>query len=204
MYDTFKAFQEAYLADHLRERLRYIEEQIRSLRQSELTEAEQKFSKETIAVPVLKFDNAYITHYEKDIPAEEHPQSFFFDRGESYPRQVVVYHVPMEGDTDMLKFAPSTNLLWTYDLEVKRQGEKDEVSFEIIVFTEDPEKFNQQYEQIKNNLTKQLENVSRDVNSYNDSLPTQVTDLISKRRSVLGKQDGFLSSLGVPVKDSQK
>lgn len=64
-------------------------------------------------------DKIYASDREELIPAERF-DSFRFnvERGGKYRKQVVTYHIPFSGDQNLLRFAPSTRILWTQEVNV--------------------------------------------------------------------------------------
>lgn len=48
-------------------------------------------------------DGLTVSTHEEMIPAEMHPRDYFMDRGGSYPRDVLVFHLPFSGDPQLLK-----------------------------------------------------------------------------------------------------
>ncbi len=198
----FDAFHVGVLDDNLRGLIDQAKQSIKEMPLDRLASAKDLVQRYSIAPPELHFDKVYVTSYEKEVSAEDHPSSFFIRHGESYKRQVVVYHVPVSGDTDFLRYAPNPNLMWTHELQTGRGSEGVEVYFEIIVFGDDGERVKRSYEEIKTNLTKQLTNVTNQIKAYNESLPHQIEEFVNQRKQELTKQSSILDQLGVPVKKS--
>ena len=77
----------------------------------------------------LRFDDAYISTHERMIPAEDHPHHrFFFGAGQSNSRQVIRYHLPFDGDPNLLRCIPNPRMMWSIDVDVSG----NEVTFEIV------------------------------------------------------------------------
>lgn len=148
---------------------------------------------------VFLWDDLRVSDREVNIPAEQFPSLFNVYAGESYPKQVITYHIPFTGETDLLKMTPSTRLLWSTDVSVAGGS----VSFDIINFRDDPEQIRREADGIMAKIREQGEHVTHDVEQFNASLPAAVQAAVQARKQSLLKQSGVLEDLGVPVKRSQ-
>jgi hypoxanthine-guanine phosphoribosyltransferase len=61
----------------------------------------QKYSFERINI---EFDKMTVSSYEKDIPSEYFPTSFYVIEGKSYKKDVIIYHIPFYGNSDLLRY----------------------------------------------------------------------------------------------------
>lgn len=148
----------------------------------------------------IKYDEAYISTYEKMIPSERHPRSrFFLERGSSFPRQVIRYHVPFEGDAELLRCVPNPRVLWSEEFALGR----GEFTFEIVNWGGNPEEVKRDAEHIFSNIRHQYENLAKQVNAFNSSAQTQILQLLAARRSKLKKDSDFISALGLPTKEAK-
>lgn len=149
----------------------------------------------------IKFDEAYISTYEKLIPSEHHPRSrFFLESGRSYPRQIIRYHVPFQGEADLLRCVPNPRILWTEEIELG-QGE---FTFDIVNWGGKPEEVKRDAEQIFSSIRQQYEHLAKQVESFNSSAQTQILQLLAGRRAKLKKESEFVSALGLPTKELKK
>lgn len=149
----------------------------------------------------IKFDEAYISTYEKMIPSERHPRSLFFlEEGRSYPRQVIRYHVPFEGEADLLRCEPNPRLLWSEEVELG-QGE---FTFDIVNWGGKPEEVTRDAEHIFSNIRQQHEHLEKQVDAFNSTAQTQILQLLAARRSKLKKDSDFVSALGLPTKETKR
>lgn len=102
-----------------------------------------------------------------------------FYRGKSYPRPVLTYHVPFSGDMQLLRNAPSARIAWSMNMNVIGNA----LTFEIVVFTEDPVPVKQEGEQVLNNLEQQLGYLASDSTNFNESLESKIRSLVEGRKA---------------------
>jgi len=145
---------------------------------------------------VLDIDGLHVTEAEREIPADKHPSSFAFMERESFPRQVVTYHVPFLGNADLLRCRASTFLMWSMEVEIRGGC----ISFEIINFRNDAAEVKRQADHILGNLKTQVGHLADDVAVYNRGLADQVRSVFLGRKKTLLERGDFLAALGVPVK----
>jgi hypothetical protein len=70
--------------------------------------AGQKVEQYKIAPFVIHPDQVTVSQSEVNIPAKYFPSGFWVDSGKSYPKPVLTFHVPFEGNPQWLKCKPST------------------------------------------------------------------------------------------------
>lgn len=149
----------------------------------------------------LRFDDAYISAHEKMIPAEHHPSHrFAVHAGKSYPRQIIRYHLPFDGDPGLLRCVPNPGIMWSIDVDVTG----DEISFNIVNWYDNPDDVKREAEQIFDTFRKQCNHLTKQVELFNTSAQTEIVRMLSGRREKLKKSRDFVSTLGLPVKQSQK
>lgn len=113
--------------------------------------------------------------------------------------QIITYHVPYIGNEKLLGYKPSSAWLsWTIDIEVNKIDKQ--ISFNIINRNNNPEAIKTEFNRVKEALTKQLEYLLQEINSYNNNLERIITTTIKERKSELLEQSNMLASLGVPIK----
>ena len=198
-----RIFAEIEADQVFRSQLQRVKAQIESFDEAFLSKAED----ETHSLQILKqvridplhfsFEDAYISTYERMIPAEHHPSHRFFVRaGESYLRQIIKYHLPFEGDYNLLKFIPNPRIMWT--IEVEQNG--NEISFDIVNWGNDPEEVKREADNIFKTIREQNENLTKQVVSFNATAQDQIVNMLKSRREKLRKNNDFVSALGLPVK----
>jgi hypothetical protein len=155
-------------------------------------------NKFTIMKPELYFEGTCISDYEKPIPAEYFPPGYIVYSGKSYPKQVIVYHIPISGNIEVLKFRPNT---FSHNL-LKVFIEERCLCFEIINFNNNPEDIKTKAQSSINFIKNMLDNLIRDIDSYNSSLQISIDNLFFGRKQNILNKNNFLSSLEVPIKVS--
>jgi hypothetical protein len=148
----------------------------------------------------IHFDDMYVATREEQIPAERFPNtSFFIERGQSYTKQVIRYHIPYEGAEDLLYCKPNPSILSTYPVEL----ESGCICFDVIDFYGEPERIKSEAEYALKIIRGQNDNVMMNVEAYNQQPPGLTRQEIAKRKEQLGKQIDVATSLGVPVRKSE-
>ena len=62
-----------------------------------------------VEYPLLDYANYTLSSYEGDIPGSRFPPEFaIFDRNKTLKRDIIVFHVPYEGDISYLNYSPSS------------------------------------------------------------------------------------------------
>ena len=147
----------------------------------------------------IHFDKTSVKPREEMIAAERFPSSsFFVQSGEKYPKQVFRYYIPYEGTEELLKCIPNPYMMWTNEVEL----EDGNICFDIIDFYGDAERVKGEAEHIMKPMERQLENVTKQVNAYNEEVTNFIKEVITKRKAELQSQIGVASSLGVPIRKS--
>lgn len=144
-------------------------------------------------------DKIYASDREEFIPAERF-DSFRFnvERGGKYRKQVVTYHIPFSGDQNLLRFTPSTRILWTQDVNVSN----GEILYDLINWSDDAVNITRDAETFLTSLQTQAGHVATEVNAFNARLETEVAQIIKNRKDELLKKSNLLASLGIPIKRS--
>lgn len=143
-------------------------------------------------------DQIYASSSEQMIPAEYFPKSFHVYSGKSYKKDVIKFHIPFSGNSDLLRCIPSTRSLWSMNVEITN----NEFTFEIINFTDNAESIGRDKDSNMRSIMQQLKNVSSEVECYNTGLQSQIKQAFdARKRKVLAKHS-VLASLGVPIKKS--
>jgi len=149
----------------------------------------------------IHFDDMYVTTREEQIPAERFPKfDFNVLDGNSYPKQVIRYHIPYEGTENLLHCKPNPSILNSHPVVL----EGGCICFDTIDFYGDPERIKRDAEYVLNIIRRQGENVAKNVEDYNQQLPGRVKKVIIERKEQLKKQIDVATSLGVPVKRSEQ
>ena len=166
--------------------------------QEYLNYLESSYSVDTL---IIHFDQVSVTSREELIAAEHFPNSFDFvvERGMSYLKQVITYHLPFSGNPELLRCIPSTRILWTCEVYIEDRC----ICFDIIDFHGDGERVKQEANRILSSIKTQVGHLVTAVENYNKGLHAQANDMLNTRRKQLTDQNKVLTSLGVPIRKSE-
>lgn len=143
-------------------------------------------------------DDLSVSTHEEMIPAEMHPRDYFMDRGGSYPRDVLVFHLPFSGDPQLLKVRASTYSMSAPFINV----EQGCITFRMINFNLDAQRIKQESENTIRSIETQNGYLTRDIESFNSSLRQHAERIFDARKDQLLKKNNLIASLGVPIKES--
>lgn len=144
-------------------------------------------------------DGLSVSTHEEMVPAEMHPRDYFMDRGGSYPRDVLVFHLPFTGDAQLLKVRASTYSMSAAFINV----EQGCITFRMINFNLDAQRIKQESENTIRSIETQNGYLTRDIESFNSSLRQHAEKIFDARKEKLLKKNNLIASLGVPIKESR-
>ena len=148
----------------------------------------------------FRFDDAHISTYERMIPSEHHPgHRFVLEPGRSFSRQIIKYHLPFDGDSDLLRCIPNPPIMWSVEVDVRGH----EISFDIANWGGEPDEVKREAEQIFESIRQQHEHLAKQVEAFNTSAQSQILQLLAGRRTKLKKDSDFVAALGLPMKESK-
>jgi len=197
-----KIFGESQLFDATESQLAQMRKEVESESQNRLlnmNEAEYVaflFGKFHIEPLEIGIDDAYVTHREQEVPTRRSRSDG--DDGASTRRQVITYHVSFTGDPDLFKFAPSSRIIWTTEIEI----DGDSISFEIVNWEGDVARIKHEAHDTLDSIRKQNESVEKEVRQFNENLRKKIEEVVASRKQQCLKQHDVLKGLGVPVKKS--
>lgn len=192
----FRIFTQYDLEANLRQFLANLEKEIESdrdvLTADEGEYIRKKIEGARIGTLVLHADKITVSQKECDIPADYFPGNFSVDRGTSYPKPVLTFHLPFDGDEQWLKCRPSSFVMWSEEVAVS----EGEIHFEIINFSNDADKVKKERDDFIRNLEQQAANVNQNLAAYNAKLEAAVKEGVKKAKNKFKVQDDFMSKLG--------
>ncbi|GAB4192901.1 MAG: hypothetical protein OHK0022_07370 [Roseiflexaceae bacterium] len=197
-----KIFAEAELRQFLSGRLQQMsrevhgEEKNRLLNMNEIEYINYLTQKYSIEPIEFDWESVFVSDREEMIRAEHFPGTFNVYTGKSYPKQVITYHVPFKGLAELVKFSPSTRLLWSAEVTLR----KNVVSFDIINWRDNADEIRREAEAQISNIRTQAGHSQNEVVAYNNGLEAQATQIVQARKEQLLKQSNLMASLGVPFK----
>lgn len=194
----FKAFNKYDLSATLEAQLKRLREEVQSyIKSGDTQEIPALVGKYKITPLIFDTQNLTVTVTTARIPAEYFPNSFFVEAGKSYPKEVLIFHLPITGDQNLLHTVPSVRILWTEEIVL----ENNEVVFELIKFTDDVDKTRQEKDRVIDFLVQQSGNVNKQVEQYNGTINQVIIETEAQTHTQLSKQEEFLAQLGTPLKD---
>lgn len=147
----------------------------------------------------IQFDNPYAEQKEEMVSAEKFPVDFFVVNGKKYPRMVIYFHIPLEGNVELLKYTPSHRILWTDQMKLS----DNELIFKRIQFRDNTEELNKDFEGTTNRLRTMQDNVNNDIQIFNTSLKEKIHESFITRKQELLSRRNLLSGLKVPIKKAE-
>ena len=201
-FGSIRIFAEKELRDYLEARKNNVISSIESENDDYLLNVNEedymafKVSEAQIEPLEIYDDKIYASSSEQMIPAEYFPSSFWVDRGKSYKKDVIKFHIPFSGNRDLLSCMPSSRILWSIDVEIK----DSEFCFEIINFSDDAESIVREKDSTMRSIMQQYANVATEVERYNSGIETQIRSAFESRKKRILVKSGVLASLGVPIK----
>lgn len=156
----------------------------------------EKIEKHKILPLEFEQDKLTVSMAERMIPASFFPQGFFVRSGESYPKQVISFHLSFKGDQMLLRCVPSSRILWTEEVLL---GD-EEIVFDIVKFSDSADDIKREKDQIIEKLIQQASNVNNQVVQHNSDLESVIKNTITSVGIKISKDSEFLGDLGVPLK----
>jgi hypothetical protein len=206
--NTGRLFSGTSSSDFFNNKRQSITNEINSKSQNELLNisveqyAEYLNSTHTIEYPLLDDTNYTISSYEGDIPASRFPAEFaIFDRNKTIKRDIIVFHVPYEGDISYLEYRPSTFFLSGIPAATIRHNE---FLFEYINFYNDADRIKREFDNDIRSFKNSYDTLKADFEAYNNGLKSFILREINQRRESLLAKNNFLSSFNVPLKSNDK
>lgn len=145
-------------------------------------------------------DRLSVSSHEEQVPAEMNPNDYFMDRGSSYARDVIQFHLPFSGDQQLLKVKASTYSMSPPLITL----ENNFICFKIINFNLTPERIRQESDNIINDIISQNAHLESDLNNFNNSIESIAKQAFDARKQQLLQKNDLISALGVPVRQAGK
>jgi hypothetical protein len=167
-----EAFAEGDFDEYLGERLRSLQNEVHSQPEDYILNVnideyvEHLRSRYCLDVPEVRADDKFVEPREELIPAEAFPPGFFVRPGRAYPKPVLRYHVPVSGDIGLLRYTPNPRVLWAWTFGV----EGNALTFDVIVWSDDPAQAKGQAEGIIRPLKEQTDHLVAQARGFNGLL----------------------------------
>ena len=202
-----KIFAEQNLGAVLEGRVQQMRAEVRSadrnylLNTNETQYIEYVVNRYQIEPLAINFDSVSASTREEMIQAHRFPHHFVIrNRGGSYPKQVITYHVPFSGNADLLRYTPSRRILWSTEVRLDQGA----ICFDVVNWQDDTDEIKREADGILNNIRQQAGNVTTEITGFNDSLAGEAPRVVQARKAELLKQANLLGALGVPIKKAEQ
>lgn len=126
------------------------------------------------------------------VPREAVVQTY----GSPIKRQIIRFHIPFSGDKDLLRFTPSTRIMWTEDLPV----DNGEILLDCVNHNDNPRAIRNRLDSLLNNLKTQAGHSTSEIAKFNEGLEQAVIEAVKRRKADLLRQANLVAALGVPLK----
>jgi hypothetical protein len=197
-----RIFAEGELSSFLEAQRAALRDEIRSENKNKLLNVNEAdyvdYLVEKYTTPEIELhrDAISVSAHEELIRAEYFPHDFFVYEGKQYPKQVVTYHLPFSGASELLRLKPSSWIMWSRDVSISGNT----IKFKIIDWRNDAAAMKQEADHDINTIVSQCANVNTEIRGYNAGLRHFAKQIFDARKSELLKQLDVLSQLGVPVR----
>ena len=171
-----KIFGEGNLSNVLRNQLLnlskevYAEDKNKLLNMNESEYLTYLVSKYKIDPLEFDWNNITISDTEANVESRNSPMGrFIAGQPDYYRRQIITYHIPFGGEADLLRYLPSTRIMWTTEVEVS----KDKIGFSIINWNNNAEEIKGEADQTIKNIREQAGHVNGEVGIFNQDLEAE-------------------------------
>jgi hypothetical protein len=146
----------------------------------------------------VRCDDASFEKVRRHIPAEEFPpgRGFTVWAGRTYPKDVMVYRVPFDGNRALLKYGDLKYSPWSMHVSIVGS----DILFEIVDFSGNLEAVDQEAQGRLENLRKTAARYDGDVVAFNDSLKQEAASWVVRRQQEAQRQAAALPSLKIPLR----
>jgi len=198
-----RAFRQQELSDLLEENDQKIKERIDSefddyiLNVDEQTYAEFLADEYFIEPMILDFDKIHLTEQERNVSGEELASHTFADPNKTYKKQEITFHIPCSGTARILiRYKPNKSYTWSPEVFT----EEGCVCYEVLNLDEsNPNYVKKISNETNENLKAHLKFQTDQINDYNNSLKSNVLQILAPRKATLSKRKKTIETLGYPV-----
>ncbi len=151
-----------------------------------------------VAAPVLKVDETTVDQGEAKVDVSRDYDRHIFDRSQPFylSGTRVTFFVPFEGDAGLFGARPSTFTTTFPFAEVKGS----ELVFSYEQLNHDAAAVRRGFDSDLAQVSKYLDWIRGDAEAHNGTLVQRATELVTKRREKLLKDQGLVSALGFPLR----
>lgn len=194
------------LSSYLREQIRNLTLEVESATEQQILNENEYISdliqRYTIPLLIPEWQQESTRHTKKEIlPHELDSVSAIrlgFGRAHDHPIQLdmLIYTVPCSGNLSFLSMAPGTNMLASLP---RIRINDDLISFELVIDTINPKQTGTTFENYKNWIKQHINYINHDLNQYNNSLRTSISNLYHNRKKQVDNISDILKNMGVSM-----
>lgn len=199
-------FKDGHLSDLMRGWSQKLDEAVQGIEAAKLLEsdpaawAEHLASRFRRAPPVLRLDEATVSGPE-DAGIDVSHEAGFGRRLDGRPTIArgtrVTFHVPFDGDGDLLRYRPSSSFLSPMRARVAR----GELTFGYLMTQgTDPARVKQEFDHELGLIVQVAGNIAREVEGWNQQVPASARALVERRREKLLADHALVDGFGLPVR----
>lgn len=145
---------------------------------------------------VVDTTSAYADPKEELIAAEDFPKFISVYSGKAYLKQVFYFHIPYQGNKDLL-FMQASNFTFNPPRAAVSQGT---IYFRYVLFDDDMNRVNQEFDNFVNSVNVTSNYTIKDVDNFNKSIESYILSEFTQRKTELLKRREQLASLTMPIK----
>lgn len=153
-----------------------------------------------IDIPVVDWENLCMTNEKINVPAEYFRRGFDVHHGKTYEKDLIVFEIPINGDSTMLKYRPSNILTLSGFNAHKITLSSEAIEFGYINFSNDKEEIERLFNQDKSFFINKYNQLKTEVEGYNNTIGITIEGYFNTRKSKLNHTDAFMESFGIPLK----
>lgn len=199
------AFQEGHLSEFLRSRLQAAIKSISLETENYISSVDEDqyithVCEQTRVEPLeLMEQDIYVSEKVIPVSGKSFPSTFMVNPDRYYDKNAAVWHVPFQGDGNLLRYAPSSFKMWTEEIEIFN----DEFTFVTLSLRDDSEEIKREKDKKLDYIRGELVRVLQDVRAFNSRIRDSVEREFRLVKQKFTKKNNLISSLGVPVKKAR-
>jgi len=159
---------------------------------NESTYIQHLIDKTTLDMPVLKFDEVFAESRDVVHRVEDYGRTL------NKPGVIITYHIPIKGDTELLKIKPSTYIAWFFKVNIQNEH----LCFELSDVHHTVEQLRAQYNQNIEHIQTQLAHLSTDIVQFNSQISNIARSYFNMRKKHFLNKNNMLAALGIPIRKS--
>lgn len=149
-------------------------------------------NKYSLYMPTLDYEKVEASNSRRKIPAERFPFNHIVERGKSYERPTIIFHIPFQGDEKLFHY--HTGVIYGAPEVFVSDGC---LCLELVDFNNDLERIGQDRQTCELHIKRALNPLEAAVDQFNYSLAHNIENRLRIRKQ---KIEDIVRVLGVPIK----